>query len=126
MDTSLMLLYLILIFVVFIAEITEDLALGLVSMLVGQMTLKAVRVDELETEATLSLTHLVCNKRHQPNHYNFLTADWKIPCCTLSCSFRLQSLLKSFWHTEQIDFSKLVCFTVICLPRFFFVMDLLQ
>jgi hypothetical protein len=86
MDYSLMLFHSRLVFVELIAEITEDLALRLVAMLIGYMPLKARRVDVLETEAALSLTHLVCNSGHQPNH-NY--SDLVFICNLASYTFAL-------------------------------------
>ena len=59
------------VFVALFADITNNLAL-LVAMLVVNMALKAGRVDELVTEATLGLTDSVCNKNMS---YTRLTAS---------------------------------------------------
>ena len=60
------------VFVALFADITNNLAIFLVAMLVVNMALKAGRVDELVTEATLGLTDSVCNKKMS---YTRLTAS---------------------------------------------------
>ena len=116
-----------LIFVIFQANLTENLRVLLVAVLISHVAFKAGRVDELETESALGLFHLLWNDStiQYLTHY-LLGADRAIPCWTLSCSFKLQSLLKSFWQWQHWEGSKSVCFTVMCLPRFFLVIVLLQ
>ena len=53
------------VFVALFADITDNLAVFLVAMLVVHVALKAGRMDELETEATLGLTDSVWNKNHE-------------------------------------------------------------
>ena len=60
------------VFVALFADITDNLAVFLVAMLVVHVALKAGRMDELETEATLGLTDSVWNKNMS---YTRLTAS---------------------------------------------------
>ena len=48
-----------LIFVIFQANLTENLRVLLVAMLISHVAFKAGRVDELETESALGLFHLL-------------------------------------------------------------------
>ena len=50
-----------LIFVIFQANLTENLRVLLVAVLISHVAFKAGRVDELETESALGLFHLLWN-----------------------------------------------------------------
>ena len=52
-----------LIFVIFQANLTENLRVLLVAVLISHVAFKAGRVDELETEAALSLFHILWKDR---------------------------------------------------------------
>ena len=116
-----------LIFVIFQANLTENLRVLLVAVLISHVAFKAGRVDELETESALGLFHLLWNDSTIQYLTDYLLgADRAMPCWTLSCSFKLQSLLKTFWQWQQTEGSSSVCLTVMCLERFFLVIVLLQ
>ena len=52
-----------LIFVILLTNLTENLRVFLVAMLISHMAFEAGWMDELETEAALSLFHILWNDR---------------------------------------------------------------
>ena len=70
-----------LIFVIFQANLTEDLRVLLVAVLISHVAFKAGRMDELETESALGLFHLLWkNSTIQYLIHYLLGADRAMPC----------------------------------------------